>query len=83
MYLATREETTTSTDSAGMFTLIDTHPQKVPGIALAAVGGAALVGGVVMIVLDARRQKKRNASKASAMLSPTLRVPGLVLTGRF
>ncbi len=84
-FMLTREDTDEGTDSTGRFTLTETHPLRTPGIALAAVGGAAIAGGIAMIVLDVRRQKKKNAeqTKPTAALAPLLHTPGFVLTGRF
>lgn len=81
-FLLTREETTVSPDMQGRRFGTDTYPMRTPGIALAAAGGAALAAGVTMIVIDARRQKKRN-SKPSVTLGPTFGTTGVVLTGTF
>lgn len=50
---------------------------KPPGVALMVSGGAALVTGVVLLVVDQTRPRK----KASALLLPSSN--GVVLTGRF
>ena len=80
-FLLTREETSISPDTQGRRPITTSHPQRVPGIALSVSGGAAVVAGLTMTILDARRQKKRN--KASATLLPNFATPGFTLSGRF
>lgn len=81
-FLLTREETNASPDMQGRRFGTDTHPLRTPGIALTAVGGAALVAGLTMVIVDARRQKERK-NKANVTLRPTFGTPGIVLTGAF
>lgn len=81
-FLLSRKETNITSDMQGRRFSTDTHPMRVPGIALAAVGGAAFVAGLTMVIVDAKRQKKRN-NKASVAVLPSLGTPGLVLTGSF
>ena len=85
IYLGTRQDTTRSINDQGERLLEETYPQRTAGIAMAAVGGAALVGGVVMMVVDARRQKDKHRRESAALstIAPTLQAPGFVLTGRF
>jgi hypothetical protein len=61
----------------GQFEERDGKNFKPPGIALMVTGGAALVTGVVLLVVD--RSKARRSSSALVLPSPG----GLVLTGRF
>ncbi|MEM6992238.1 MAG: hypothetical protein AAF721_17135 [Myxococcota bacterium] len=53
----------------------------VPGIVLAAAGGAALVTGVALLVVDVTRAKKDRNARLLPSIGP--RSAGLSLTGRF
>lgn len=81
-FLLTRKETNVTLDVEGRRSSAETYPRRTPGIAVAAAGGAVLVTGVTMVVIDALRQKKRN-DKASVTLSPTFATPGIVFSGTF
>ncbi|MGH1348988.1 MAG: hypothetical protein ACRBN8_46070 [Nannocystales bacterium] len=81
-FFLTREETNAAPDTQGRRSGTDTHPMRTPGIVLTAAGGAALAAGLTMVIVDARRQKKRD-SKPSVTLGPTFGTTGIVLTGTF